>query len=220
MNARMLTAVVLVALCCAGATMAQPPSSPVAPVSPPLTVPRPADLAAAPQLVCADPANSFVPKCWLDLDYLFYWISPSRYPQPFLTTSSPASLGVLGQADTRVLIGDDINFQTHNGVRLYAGTWLNPENTFGADGEIIYLEQRARGFNAVSDGTTVLARPVINALNGSPASTLVTFPGAGSGSFVVEFREHFATGDANLICNLVRENCCWINALAGFRYAY
>lgn len=220
MDMRKLTAVVLSALCVTGATFAQPGAGPAAPAQPVVNDPRLYNPATPPNLVYCDPGAQDTAKCWLDLDFLLYWISPSRYPQPFLTTSSPASLGVLGQADTSVLIGGDVNFQTHNGVRLYAGGWWDEARSIGLEGEIILLEQRARGFNAVSDGTTVLARPVINALNGSQASTLVAFPGAGSGSMVIEFREKFATGDANLICNLVREGPTWINGLAGFRYVY
>src|SRR5437899_12960131 len=140
MNTRMLTTVVLVALGGAGVSTAQPTSSPIGPSLPLASEPRLPETAAMPRVVCADPINQFVPKCWMDIDYLLYWISPSRYPQPLATTSSPASLGVLGQADTSVLIGGDVNFETHNGVRLYAGTWLNSESTIGADGELIFLE--------------------------------------------------------------------------------
>ena len=40
------------------------------------------------------------PRFWFDANYLLYFLSPSRYPQPFLTTSPTASLGILGQNGT------------------------------------------------------------------------------------------------------------------------
>ena len=220
MRTRILTAVLLAALSGTGVAIAEPPPAPVAPVGPLVDDPRHADHGILPTVVCADPDYSRIPKFWADVDYLLYWISPGRYPQPFLTTSPTASLGVLGQAGTQVVIGGDVDYGTHNGLRLYSGCWWNADSRIGSDGEVMYFEQRAKGFSAVSDGTTLLARPLINALNGSQASSLIAFPGAASGSLVVESRERFANGDGNLIFNLVREDSTWVNALLGFRYIY
>ena len=218
MRTRILTAVLLAALTGTGVAIAEPPPAPIGPIRPLVDVPPPVDHGILPTVICANPDYSFVPKLWVEVDDLLYWISPGRYPQPFLTTSPTASLGVLGQAGTQVVIGGDVDYGTHNGLRLYSGCWWNADSTFGTDGEVMYFEQRAKGFGAVSDGTTLLARPLINALNGSQASSLIAFPGAASGSLVVESRERFANGDNRSLISSARldlDQCA-----VGYRYIY
>jgi hypothetical protein len=222
----MLIAAIL-ALVGAGMTHADPPPAPFVPPSAPV-VPPPApfvpppdrDPGSLPPLIFEDQVDHCVPKIWAEANYLFYFLSPARYPQPFLTTSPPSSLGILGQNGTQVVIGGDVDYQTFNGFRFYSGGWFNGDRTFGSDGEMIFLEQRAKGFAASSDGSALLARPAVNALNGSPASVLVAFPGFVAGNLVFESRAKLNTGDGNLIFNLVRDEHMTLNALLGYRYLY
>src|SRR5579859_4127033 len=167
MRTRILTTAILT-LVWAGLTLAEPPPPPDGRFLPPEPVHRdPGDL---PSILFDHEVDHTVPKFWADVDYLLYFLSPARYPQPFLTTSPPTSLGILGQNGTQVVIGGDVDYRTFNGFRFSSGSWFNGDRTFGSDGETIFLEQRAKGFIASSNGNGVLARPLVNALNGSPAS--------------------------------------------------
>jgi hypothetical protein len=116
----------------------------------------------------------------IDVEYLLWWLREGRVP-PLLTTNSAASAGILGRPDTRVLYGDSRLQTRHgdqfNGTRVGLGYWLDEGRTIGVEGSAFFLERDSTYFKAVSDGSQVLARPYVNALDGSQASEIIS--GAG-----------------------------------------
>ena len=74
-------------------------------------------------------------------------------------------------------------------------------------------------FSATSDGSTILARPFISAINNLPTSVLIAFPALSNGSVSAESRSgNLIGGNVDLkeeFCNLG-----WIrfNSLLGYRF--
>src|SRR4029077_9074026 len=79
----------------------------------------------------------------VDVDYIHWWLREGRVPG-LLTTCSSASRGFLGQADTRVLYGDDRLATRHddqfNGIRFALG-WMNADGDFGVEARAFFLER-------------------------------------------------------------------------------
>src|SRR5262249_32333913 len=69
--------------------------------------------------------------------------------------------------------------------RIGAGSWLDADRTLGIEAGFSLLESNATIFGGASDGTTILARPFLSALDNSSQSALIAFPGSSSWSIVV-----------------------------------
>src|SRR5262249_9730598 len=91
------------------------------------------DSLAFPGECCQPPAmadqqdNGLVePHFGISTEYIFWWLREGRMP-PSLTTSSPASAGLLGEPDTHTLYGGGRLETRHgdqfNGVRVAAAYW-------------------------------------------------------------------------------------------------
>jgi hypothetical protein len=89
------------------------------------------------------------------LEYILWWLREGRVP-PLLTTSSPASAGILGRPDTRALYRDDRLVTRHddrfNGLRVYLGYWLDNAQTLGVEGSAFFLERDSTQFSAWTVG--------------------------------------------------------------------
>src|SRR5690349_18473115 len=84
----------------------------VAPVGPHAPVP-----VALPAGSAGDPLNLL----WVSGEYVLWWLRSGRLP-PLVTTSSPASAGVLGRPDTVILFGGgSTNDSARSGVRVAMG---------------------------------------------------------------------------------------------------
>jgi hypothetical protein len=159
----------------------------------------------------------------VDTAFILWWLREGRLP-PTLTTSSPASQGLLGQPDTRTLYSDDRLETRHgdrfNGVRLTVDYWLDEEQTFGIEGDVFFLERDSTYFKATSDGSTLLARPFVDA-SGNPASEIIAGPsptGPRSGGFVGYSRIELFGEEANLVGLLCAGEHYRLEALGGARF--
>jgi hypothetical protein len=145
---------------------------------------------------------------------------------PPLVTTSPAGTaaaqaGVLGAPGTSVLFGgSSVNEDARSGVRVGAGVWLDDAGSLGVEASFFALESKATRFLASSDGSSILARPFVNAVTSLPASALVAFPGTASGTVAAS-----ETADGLIGAGfLIRERLClghtnWrVDALVGYRY--
>jgi hypothetical protein len=208
---RKLTAFIFVLLGWVWSSQPSPAQDPVSQTSPAYF------FAAAPenpgQGECISSTPQTPDRLHVDVEYILWWLREGRVPA-LLTTSSPASAGILGRPDTRVLYGDDRLETRHgdrfNGVRISLDYWLNECETLGIEGSAFFLERDSTHFKAVSDGSTVLARPFVNALDGGQASEVIAGPsgfGDRNGQFVgysrielfaeeVNFKTPLLTGDA------------------------
>jgi hypothetical protein len=156
-------------------------------------------------------------------EYLIWFLREGHVP-PLLTTSSFASGGRGGELDTRVLYGDDRLETRHDdrfvGARVTLG-WLNPAQTFGLEGRAFFLERDSTYFKAVSDGSTLLARPYVNAQDGLPASEVIAGPtpqGLRDGGFVGYSRVELFGEEANAVVPLGGVDWLRWDLLAGARF--
>lgn len=154
-----------------------------------------AAISAAP--LAADPPllNSLAParsrrgcldRIWVEADYLLWWMKGDRIPP--LVTTSPAGTarnqaGVLGVPGTTTLFGDGhTNYELRSGGMITFGYWFDDCRTCGIEANFFMLESRNAGFNAASNGSTILARPFTDATTGKQSSELISFPGLVAGN--------------------------------------
>jgi hypothetical protein len=150
-------------------------------------------------------------------EYLLWWIKSSPMP-PLVTTSIPASDGILGMPTTTVLFGGSINNEERSGGRFTAGYWLDSCQTKGIEGSVFFLGQRSVRFSANSNQFPVLARPFFNLNSGTEFSELTASPGLFTGNIAVNSHSRLWRAEANLRGNLCQSCCYRLDLLAGFRY--
>ena len=121
---------------------------------------------------------------------LLYW-RPEGMDLPALVTTSPPTTpqnqaGVLGEPETTVLFGaGEINGSSTGGLKLKSGFWLSDQGAYGLEGEYFGLRDQTDGFNAASDGTTILARPFFDITNGQETALLIAYPTEFSGAISI-----------------------------------
>ena len=164
-------------------------------------------------------------RFWVNADYGIAWVQGKRLPP--LATTSPVgtpqgAAGVLGAEGTRIVLGDEpISEDARSLGRLGLGVWLNPERTLGADASLFIAQGQDASFRASSDGTTILARPFIEAGTELPTSILVGFPGATAGDIsVAGSMETFWGAGVGLRELVVLESWFRLESLFGYRYLH
>jgi hypothetical protein len=160
-------------------------------------------------------------RIYIDAEYLLWWFGEGRTPVT-LTTSSPASKGLPGSPDTKVLYGDQRLSTRHhdrfNGVRLTLGYWFNPEQTVGVEARGLIFERDSTYFKATSDGSKLLALPFIDAATGAPSSQIIAGPGL-SGGFVGYSRIELFTEEVNAVLAWLTTPTARVDVLVGARFA-
>ena len=158
-------------------------------------------------------------------EYLTWWIREGRIPT-VLTTSPPASQGILGQPDTRVLYGDQ-RLETRHQDRFVGGRisadWMDGSGEFGVEGRAFFLERDSTYFKAVdTNGSKLLALSYVDAATGKEASRLVAGPdpqrGLLTGGFVGYSRIEWFGEEANFVLPLTRGEAWKVDLLAGARF--
>jgi hypothetical protein len=159
---------------------------------------------------------------WVEADYLLWWIKHAPLPVPLLTTGSQENGGVLGAADTRVLLGNSsIDFSRISGVQVAGGGWLDERHIWGLESSGFLLERRSVTASFASDvnGNPVLARPFNDALaDFAPDVVTVAFPGAFAGSFSLSSSSRLWGLEANVDRNLYASPRFRADLLLGFHY--
>jgi len=165
-------------------------------------------------------------RFWFNAEYLLWWIEKGNIPP--LATASPADGGgAIGDPGTVILFGDNLDYDARHGGRFTFGMWLDCQHKFGIEGSYFFLDGSPAGFNASSngaDGTFVLTRPFINAIDGSLTFQLVAVPGVIAGDLGISSGSSLQNGELNLLCNQCcrKETCCAagfrLDVLAGMRY--
>jgi hypothetical protein len=201
------------------ASVAPAESPPASPTSPAVTVAPP--VAGVP--FDASPAEPAGDRGWVDAEFLLWWMRGQSLPA--LVTTSPAgtpitAAGVLGPNTTTVLFGDSSsNTGARAGGRIVGGVWIGDGQIFGVEGYFLMLSAKATNFSATSSGSTILARPFINALGDTPAAVRVAFPGEFSGTVDAEVATTGLIGTGILMrTNLLCGGNCRLDALGGYRY--
>ena len=147
---------------------------------------------------------------------------------PLVTTSPPGTIrnqaGVLGAPGTTTLFGDShTNGELRSGGMITFGYWFDDCRTCGIEANFFMLESRNTGFNAASNGSTILARPFFDVVAGQQRSELIGFPGLVAGHVNVSDTSTGLLGSGAWF----RQNLCAgcnpcssyrVDVLAGYRY--
>src|SRR5207249_3143026 len=105
---------------------------------------------------------------------------------PLVTSSSLAGGGIIGTGDTVVRFGND--FQLNNmrpGGKLTIGWWFDPNQYSGIEWHYFELDSPNTFRAAVSDGNSILARPIIDAATGMESAVVIA-SGTRNGSIVAD----------------------------------
>lgn len=192
---------------------------------------------AAPAPLECNPASGCVPqegwnccspclgygRFWVTTEALLWWMKGERLP-PLVTTSPVGTplnqAGVLGADNTTVLFGNStVNNNPQGGFRINAGYWLDCNRRWGIEGDFFMLSSQTTGFNAASNGDSILARPFFDVTTNQNSSEIAAFPGLARGTISANALTTGLIGAgalfrANLCCG-----CCYrIDWLGGYRY--
>ncbi len=130
-------------------------------------------------------------------EYLMWWTRSMQVPT-LLTTSAPASNGILGQPTTESVYGGNIGNTFHGGGRFTLGRWFCDDPKWGVEGRIFFLGESESSFSAFSNEFPVLARPFFNANTPvGPFSELIAFPGLSTGSALIKTSTSLWGAEAN-----------------------
>ena len=157
---------------------------------------------------------------WLSADYLLLWIKDGPLHTPLITTGSQTTLGVLGNSDTSVVFGDkDIDYHALSGLRLTGGFWFGRDACWGLEASGFFTEHKVENFSVASatDGTPVLARPVIDARTGLETAELISAPNIVSGNMSVHSSSDLYGWELNLINRLSKSRETRFELLAGVK---
>ena len=228
MSRVLLTGLVVISTCGVsfGQTYPDPPQGPG--IATP-AVSAPSVLPPAGGNCAAEPCSPFdVSGCpspgrfWIGADYLLWQVRGDSVPA-LATTSPPgtarAAGGVLSNPGTTTLFGDSaVNNDWRSGGRVDAGYWLDCDQKFGLEANFFMLGDAATNFNAMSDGTPVLARSFFNALTNMPDAELIAFPGVATGQLAIRETSSLLGTGIWARCNICCSPCYRLDALVGYRY--
>jgi len=129
-------------------------------------------------------------KFYGSADYLYYWLQRPSAPR-LLTITPPGG-------PTTTIGGGQLDFfnPQFQGARLTLGGWLNRYQTIGLEASFFFLAQQTSTFAISSDGSTVLARPFINAITGVSDQVIIAQPGT-SGSSTIDYLSRIWGGELN-----------------------
>lgn len=161
-------------------------------------------------------------RLWFQGEALLWWTRGGETP-PLLTTSpastSQPNAGVLGQANTSILFGDQpLNNNLHAGGRLSFGVWLDQYEQSGLEFSYLILGQNTQAYSNQSMGNPILARPFYNVTTGAQDAVLIAYPNAFNGTFNALSVENFEGAEALWRRALVRGGDGRTDLLLGYRY--
>jgi len=175
------------------------------------------------------------PRGWVTGEYLLWWFKGSPLPVPLVTSGSldDAIPGALGQPGTRVLIGGEpIESAVRSGGRVAAGLWVDPERTWGIEGNYLFLPQSHVTRSVATSGqpgSPTLAVPIFDTtgvcgLDGVPGETVFILPtpfGAApgfQGRLQLDLASQLQGAEINIIGRPNDGEGLHLDGLAGFRW--
>ncbi|MCA9212872.1 MAG: BBP7 family outer membrane beta-barrel protein [Planctomycetales bacterium] len=167
-------------------------------------------------------------QLWVQADYLLWWARAAETPA--LVTTSPngtprEEAGVLGFANTRVLLGGSLADEVRSGVRIRTGLWTECDQSRGLEFDFLMLERQSVFYSNTTSGNPIVARPFLDANTNQQVAELVGFTGAASGTINAEVRSDGLWGFGANFRRLLRacETCEYgyerLDFLAGYRNA-
>ena len=190
------------------------------PIQPPKELPRQEPGQPAPAPASAPAAETLLPAacqdapcktthCFLEAQYLLWWVKRAPLPAPLITTSVnlgeglPAEFtGSLSDPGTQSLIGGhDMNFGAFSGLRLRGGVSDEPL-TLELGGHV--LERRSGGGDVSGDsqGFPFIAQTFFDVVANQENSYFISVPIFSSGAVVVADQLKFFGAEANIRIDL------------------
>lgn len=159
-------------------------------------------------------------RLWVEGDYLG-WVTKGT-TVPALATTSPGlpalnQAGVIGQAGTTVLYGDETIHDTwRSGGRFNFGYWFTPEHIGGLETHMLWVDGRSIRYLASSDDVPIIAHPI--EAGGQNDRILVSYPGVQDGSTFTRSDMGLFSLEALWRRMLVADCNCRIDFVGGYRF--
>ena len=162
---------------------------------------------------------------WVSAELLLWWNSSTQVPA-LVTTSSPQFNGIVGQGDTRVLLGGTFGDTFHVGGRVGAGHWFDDNQCRGVEGRLFWVAPATTTFSASSPPFPLLARPFFNTNPGvmtpnvglGSSAEVIAGPGVATGNVIASFKSTVWGAEANYRRFLACHGCARLDLLVGYRY--
>ncbi len=164
-------------------------------------------------------------KTWVSAELLLWWNRSTQVPA-LVTTSSPQFNGIVGQGDTRVLLGGSFGETYHVGGRVGVGHWFGDGECRGVDARLFWVAPSSASFSASVPPFGLLARPFFNVnptvmtpnVGVGPSAEVVAGPGVAVGSVTATMRSTVWGAEVNYRRYLAGDACTRVDALVGYRY--
>jgi hypothetical protein len=163
-------------------------------------------------------------RSWVSAEVLLWWGKSAQVPA-LVTTSSPAFNGIVGQGDTRVLLGGSFGETFHTGGRIGFGRWFDENECRGLDGRLFWVAPATSSFAASVPPFGLLARPFVNvnpgtapSANFGQTSEVVAGPGVATGMVRADVRSTVWGADLNFRRYLWGDTGFRVDGLVGYRY--
>jgi hypothetical protein len=172
-----------------------------------------------------DRLRDAVDRSWVSAELLLWWTRSTQVP-PLVTTSSPQFNGIVGQGDTRVLLGGgSFGDPFHAGGRIGFGHWFDDCEYYGIDAHIFWVAPTTASFTATDPPYQLLARPFfnVNPTLAAPfafgqSAEVVAGPGVADGSVTATLKTAVWGADINYRQNLITTSLGRLDLLVGYRY--
>lgn len=176
-------------------------------------------------LVASQPVAPQADTNWTVSTEYVVWFIRRGYVPVILTTSTPASQGLLDRPDTRIVYGDE-RLETRHWDRFigtrFAVEWRDPDELFGFEGRAFFLERDSTYFTLKQRSDVLWALSYVDANTGREASEIVSGPdpvrGPLWGGFVGYSRVELFGQEANVVVPLMSDDTCSVDLLAGARF--
>jgi hypothetical protein len=158
-------------------------------------------------------------KWWVSSEYLMWWTRSTDLP-PLITTSSPQFNGILGQGDTRIVLGGPFGQTFHSGLRVGLGYWFGCSQCRGIDSRMFFLGQAASFFTVTTGQYPLLARPFFNVNTPlGPFSEIVGSVARGiGGGITVQLESSVWGAEVNYRRYLWDNGLARLDGLVGYRF--
>jgi hypothetical protein len=199
-----------------------PLTTPYAPQGPPECMSLTDNLPNASTLPgCGHPAAD-CPVGYVSAEYLLWWLKRPTLSEPLATTGPAGATGVLGNANTVILLDKDgLDYNPQSGGRVTAGIWFDPAHILALEGDAFLFEHKPTGFSDISPGA-LLAVPYTNVQTGMQAAYAVANMGVSTGAVAITSTDQLWGAESNLVINTQgiggSKLGIGLSFLGGFRY--
>lgn len=201
------------------------PAGPVTdngPIYPPDVLPRP----AFPDYWNRENLRGYN-RWWADGEYLLWTIRDTHLP-PLLTSGSAADAvpAALGQPNTVVILGGEVDTEEQSGTRVRVGYWCDPDRTIGVEGTYFLMAERTSHFpprfsaTVNTSSSNPIGVPFIDAQTSTQSAFTIPVPGAVTGSVAAQLSSEMNDGELSILLRRGADSCSPYSVvfLGGFRF--